>query len=208
MDQTIYHEQIADQIFCDRIKPYAIDISNTVEKVWGDYLGEQKPNWMKFADGSNSTKLYEAYNIFLCHYQEMTMLYEKIITSFKEKNPDTYKKYAISGWVNVYNSGGFLDWHTHGVGMGNAFDGRWHGYFCVNGEPSKTLYRDNETHKLVKAVENKNGWLTMSPGGMEHRVTPWDNTEEPRITIAFDIVPQKQIDFGVNHWMPIIKKEK
>ena len=206
MDQTIYHEQIADQIFCDRIKPYSITISKNVVHFWSEFLKEQtkNPKWMNFANGSDSTKIYEAYNIFLIQYPEVTALYEKIVNSFKEKNPN-YKKYALAGWVNVYHSGGFLDWHSHGVGMGNAFDGRWHGYFCVNGEPSKTLYRDNETHKLVEAVENKNGWLTMSPGGMEHRVTPWENTQEPRITIAFDFCLRDRISINnYNHWIPII----
>lgn len=206
MDQTIYHEQIADQVFCDRIKPYSINISKNVVDFWGEFLKEQtkNPKWMNFANGSDSTKIYEAYNIFLIQYPEVTALYEKIVNSFKEKNPN-YKKYALAGWVNVYHSGGFLDWHSHGVGMGNAFDGRWHGYFCVNGEPSKTLYRDNETHKLVEAVENKNGWLTMSPGGMEHRVTPWENTQEPRITIAFDFCLRDRISINnYNHWIPII----
>jgi len=206
MEEKIYHEQIADQLFCDRIMEPSQQVAREVVTFWSDYLkeNEKKPRWMDFADGSDSTKIYEAYNIFLNHRPGFTTLYEKIVNSFKEK-VDNPKRYAISGWVNVYNGGGFLDWHTHGVGNGGYFDGRWHGYFCVNAEPSKTLYRNNETHKLIKAVENRNGWLTMSPGGHQHRTTPWEDQEKPRITIAFDICLRNQISIGnYNHWIPII----
>ena len=151
MDKTIYHEQIADQLFCDRLYNPSREIARDVVVFWQDYLkeNETKPRWMDFADGSDSTKIYEAYNIFLNHRPGITTLYQKIVESFKTK-VDNPQKYAIAGWVNVYEGGGFLDWHTHGVGQGGYFDGRWHGYFCVNGEPSKTMYRDNETHQLVQ----------------------------------------------------------
>jgi hypothetical protein len=40
---------------------------------------------------------------------------------------------------------------------------------------------------------------------MEHRVTPWENEEKPRITIAFDIALRNGISPGnYNHWIPII----
>jgi len=171
-----------------------------------DYLKENKkdPEWMYFAQGSDSTKIYDSYNIFLNHRPGFATLYERIVNSFKEK-VDNPKEYAISGWVNVYNSGGFLDWHTHGVYPDGYFDERWHGYFCVNAEPSKTLYRDNETERLIKSVENRNGWLTMSPGGHQHRTTPWEDQDKPRITIAFDILLRNEISTdNYNHWIPII----
>ena len=69
MDKTIYHEQIADQLFCDRLYNPSREIARDVVLFWQDYLkeNETKPRWMDFADGSDSTKIYEAYNIFLIH---------------------------------------------------------------------------------------------------------------------------------------------
>lgn len=204
MNKRIYHELIADQDFCNRLKPHCLKVSDRIDHVYGGYILRQHPSWMDWADGSNSTKLYEAYNIFLIHYEELTELYEKIVNYFKEKNSNTFKEYAIAGWVNVFPKGKFLDWHTHGVEK-KVFDGRWHGYFCVNGEPSKTLYAENDTGKLIETIENKNGWLVMSPGGMLHRVTPWKDSREPRITIAFDIMLRSKVPINnINHWIPIL----
>jgi hypothetical protein len=157
-------------------------------------------DYMKFADGSPSTKMYEAYNVFLCHMPGFAETYNLVVNYFKQKQAD-YINYAVAGWVNVYHKDGFLDWHKHGSDL-YEHDGRWHGYVCVNAEPSKTLYRNNEG--LVETVENKNGYITLSHAGLYHRVTPWENETEPRITIAFDFILRDQIEhMNFTRWIPV-----
>lgn len=159
-------------------------------------------DYMKFADGSPSTKLYEAYNVFLCHAPGFYEVYSAVVKSFKSKQSN-YQDYAIAGWVNVHQQGGYLDWHIHGKDIKNH-DQRWHGYVCVNAEPSKTMYMDFETKKLLQTIENKNGYLVLNPAGIAHRTTPWGVAEEPRITIAFDICLREQISSGnLNRWIPL-----
>jgi hypothetical protein len=159
--------------------------------------------YMKFAESSPSTQLYELYNVFLCPAPGFAKLYELVVNRFKEKHSN-YKDYAIGGWVNVCNEGGFLDWHFHGSDP-TKHDGRWHGYVCVNAEPSKTLYKDIITDKHIQTIENKNGWIVLNPAGIAHRTTPWEDNTTPRITIAFDFSLRDQLDpLLLNKWIPII----
>lgn len=198
----IYHEQIIDQDVLDKLKPSCLMLADEVQSRWGDWMKSWSVDHMKFADGSPSTKLYEAYNVFLCHAPGFYEVYSSVVNSFKSKQPD-YNKYAIAGWVNVYQKDGFLDWHIHGKDIHNH-DQRWHGYVCVNAEPSKTMYMDLPTKKLIETIDNKNGYLVLNPAGIAHRTTPWKDDNEPRITIAFDICLRDQIDpKNLNRWIAL-----
>jgi hypothetical protein len=53
-------------------------------------------------------------------------------------------------------------------------------------------------------VYNKNGLLVFGDSaGDEHRSSKW-NQPDPRITIAFDIVPVNKLDLSteINHYIP------
>lgn len=194
---TIHHDYLFHPDNCNILKPSCITLADEVGKRYAGWMETWDTDYMKFADGSLSTKLYETYNIFLCQMPGFAELYDLVVKYFKTKEPN-YKDYAVAGWVNVYNKDGYLDWHRHG-----SNDGRWHGYVTVNAEPSKTLYKNDKG--LVDTIVNKNGYITLSPAGLVHRVTPWNNNNEPRITIAFDFILRQQIDhLNFTRWIPII----
>jgi hypothetical protein len=121
----------------------------------------------------------------------------------------------MQSWVNVYNYGEYIDWHGHGQTSTYA----WHGFFCVNAEPSKTTYQYLNSPETID-VESKNNLLVLGKSNTDtHRTWPWLDKNEPRITIAFDIVPDttivrhngntkltdmiKQYPYFKNHWIPI-----
>jgi hypothetical protein len=85
------------------------------------------------------------------------------------------------------------------------------GYYCVYGEPSHTTvrYNDDKTYD----IDNINDHLVFSKMGgkfvhSEHRTWPW-NQDEPRISIAFEILHTEGIEHHfpenemINHWVPI-----
>jgi len=97
------------------------------------------------------------------------------------------QKYAIHGWLNYFPDPMNLDrsydnlfWHDHGNHMHH-----FHGYYAVNAEPSITHYKLN--NKKVDR-KNKNGSLILAKTGIPHAIGKW-NEAEPRITIAYDLVP-------------------
>lgn len=200
--EYIYHESLIQQAECDVLSASCVKLAAEIENRYQNWMATWPIDYMKFAEGSNSTKLYETYNVFLCPMPGFYDLYKQVVDRFKEKKQDYYN-YAIAGWVNVYKKNTFLDWHKHGDDP-IIHDGRWHGYVSINAEPSKTLYAE-DNGSLVKEIDNKNGYITLSPAGLMHRVSPWSISTKPRITIAFDFILREQIDqYLLNRWIPII----
>jgi hypothetical protein len=127
-------------------------------------------------------------------------LYEGIRRVFRHASRSTEPHY-IQSWLNFYRKGDFIDWHMH---WEEEFKS-WHGFYCVDCEPSVTTYKlDMNIDKTIDVV-SKNDLLVMGPSGKDvHRTWPWEG-EQPRITIAFDIVPANMIDplENLNHWIPL-----
>jgi hypothetical protein len=159
-------------------------------------------------DGSNEyggisgygAQLYTKYNLLLYPFDGFHDLYTEIKTMFheicKEEN-----QYYIQCWFNYYNEGDFIEWHDH---WRTATIG-WHGFFCVDVEPSKTSYIIPVARDQIN-VESKDNLLVIGKSaGDKHRTWPWTETDRPRITLAFDIIPRQCIQPGrwLNHWMPI-----
>jgi hypothetical protein len=159
-----------------------------------------------------TTKLYDKYNYLMYPLVGMGTLYENIREIFhicaREQNfgLDLFDEYHMQCWLNVYNKDDFIDWHGHWPSKWSS----WHGFYCVNVEPeSNTTYMIRETKQHIK-IDSKNNLLVLSPSGRDsHKSSKW-NYDEPRITVAFDIVPTMLLQewknpfYGQpNHWIPI-----
>ena len=196
----IYHEQIIDEEHCQLLIPACHGVSKKVSEMFTPWKDTWKdPNKMKFAEGSISTEVYECYNVFLNHLPGMGELYKAVVNKFKEKQPN-YEQYAIAGWVNIFPKGKNLKWHRHG--NPEEPEGRWHGYVCIDAEPSQTMYKDKD---FEHTIENKNGYMTMNEAGLLHRVSDDWPHDRPRITIAFDFIERRMIHpTNMLRWVPII----
>ena len=145
-----------------------------------------------------TTSLYTSYNILLYPLTGFWELYHEIKTMFNEAvNP--LEPHFIQCWLNVYNKGDYIDWHDHYTPEYNAY----HGFFCVDTEPSKTTYRIPGIDTDIDVISEDN-LLVMSKSDNDlHRTWPWDQDRQ-RITIAFDIVPLRTMNTNLlNHWIPI-----
>ena len=148
-----------------------------------------------------STHVFNQYNLLLYPLDQFHELYFEIQKMYKEIDQSNKQMY-IQCWLNFYNKGQFIDWHSHwGIGSGS-----YHGFFCVDVEPSShTSYKFSidDTIKFVD-VESKNNLLVMGKTDKDqHKSSEWHN-DYPRITIAYDIVPKNLVPLKMlNHWMPI-----
>jgi hypothetical protein len=112
--------------------------------------------------------------------------------------------YMINGWFNVdygtaygnapYDPDKTENFHDHGSGSGAPV---FHGYYCVNAEPSSTFYLIDRKTNFENI--NKNNRLILSETGHPHNIGNWE-WEGPRITIAYDIAP-KHIDYVTDSWI-------
>ena len=94
-------------------------------------------------------------------------------------------QYVLKGWLNVYRTGENIDWHDHWLAPAKV----WHGFYCVGVEeqPSATLYKIPNVPEVT--VPSKDGLLVVGKSENDlHKSTIWTG-KNPRITIAFDIVP-------------------
>lgn len=155
---------------------------------------------------SVSTMKWREYNVFQFHIDEIYDLY-KSISKMTRQACEWYNinfedsKYMVQGWFNVNYSGkGKLDWHLHKEQKAPLF----HGYYCVNAEPSQTEYIIDNNNITIDNINNK---AILSESGHPHRMLDWD-WSGPRITIAYDIRPlenlQKEAMQHEQHWIPLL----
>jgi hypothetical protein len=166
-------------------------------------VGENE-HWKK--SNSVSTMKWRQYNVFQFHSTGIYNLY-KAIRSMTIEACDYYgldfdkEQFMVQGWFNITHTGkGKLDWHDHGPNGAPNF----HGYYSVSAEPSTTHYLvfDKETEN-----NNINNRAVLSEMGHPHAMADWD-WEGPRITIAYDIIPLRDLQkFAMNqeqHWIPLV----
>jgi len=195
-----YHNYVTTVEFnLDRDK-----LRESCEFIYEDVLEKHghKPSEYEFGKGLKSTKIYQHYNIFTYMVPEIANLYGCICSAYRDIS-ESQDQCFIAGWLNIYNKGDYIDWHSHWDGS----YGSWHGYYGLDVEPSTTSYRIPGVENQVDVI-NKNNQVIISPSdGDEHRTWGWEE-DKPRITIAFDIVPaekftMKQIKDWNNHWIPV-----
>jgi hypothetical protein len=154
---------------------------------------------------SGITHLDKYYNIFKIDNPSL----KKLQSSLKQLTKEACKYYAVDFDSQNYKIQGWLNYEygtPHGKEMspkhisGNYHDHMggqgapdFHGYYCVNAEPSVTFYlinRDTEFHNI-----NINNRAVVSETGHPHAPDNW-YLREPRITIAYDIIPEKSQKMG------------
>jgi hypothetical protein len=145
-----------------------------------------------------TTQGFEHYNLLMYGFDGFHSLYFEIQKLFRQVN-QINENYYIQCWLNMYKKDDFVDWHNHYPSKCNS----WHGFFCVDCEPSKTTYQLPDTSKLVDIVSENNLLVLSKSDGDRHRTWPWESNNRDRITIAFDIVPAMHTGEFLNHWIPI-----
>lgn len=151
----------------------------------------------------------ENYNIFRFEHPGIRNLAKNVRSMVKEaceyyEIDFDSQNYYIHGWFNLYSnpiSEDFistnkddLGWHEHS-GDGIPY---FHGYYCVNAEPSVTYYKIFDTDIENNNINNR---AILSETGHQHAMGQW-NLPKPRITIAYDIIPIDNVanyDFRRQH---------
>ncbi len=176
-------------------------------------------NYVKenFADKDHSGQdtmvydLYLKYNYMMYALPGIHSLYTEIRRTFYEcakhkfNGNDPYEgKYFMQSWLNFYHKGQFIDWHGHWPPEYHS----WHGFYCVDVEPESSTTYKLSNGKIVE-IKSEDNLLVLGPSdGDEHRSSEW-NLDRPRITIAFDIAPERiMCDTNTslkiaNHWVPL-----
>ena len=158
-----------------------------------------------------TTAMFNFYNIFNFDNSAIKNLKSSLVDLTKKackyyEIDYSSSDYMINGWMNIdygsaygnnpYNPDETENFHDHGNGGGAPV---FHGYYCVNAEPSSTFYLIDR--KNIFENINKNNRLILSETGHPHNIGNW-TWEGPRITIAYDIAP-KNIDYVSDGWISL-----
>ena len=150
------------------------------------------------------------FNIFQCYNPQIHKLFsalrELTIEACKYYDIDyTKQSYMVQGWFNTdgiaeppINESTHYHDHLGGTGVPN-----FHGYYCVDAEPSFTYYKIGGQDKESIQNINKNNRAILSETGHPHGIGPWP-FNKPRITIAYDISPVTHMSGSeLQHWVPL-----
>ena len=161
-----------------------------------------------FLDSNSiSTVKWREYNVFQFHHEGIFNVLKNLKDTLQEAceyyniNFDD-QQYMVQGWFNINKSGkGKLNWHEHGPGGAPFF----HGYYCVNAEPSITHYRIYNDPNMPKENININNRLVVSEMGHPHAQGDWE-WEGDRITLAYDAIPLSALPKNApeQHWIPLV----
>jgi len=150
--------------------------------------------------GNITTASHNQYNLLSFPIESFQVLYHNMVAVIRPCLPK--EPHVIQCWLNVFRDNGFIDWHDHWPSKYRVI----HGFYCVNVTPSFTEYKFAHAPMGTVKVESKEGLLVFGKSdGDEHRSSPWSKTSEPRITIAFDVIPVSMLEnFQVrpNHYLP------
>jgi hypothetical protein len=160
--------------------------------------------------GCMATSLSLKYNVFQLHHPGIHNLM-KAVREMTIEACDYYgidfekEQYYLQGWFNCDEKSDFVNdnpdlLHDHCGGTGIPF---FHGYYCVNAEPSVTHYHIDR--EVMFDNVNKNNRAILSETGHPHRKGAW-NLDSRRITIAYDMLPLRVLDDEdqVQHWIPLV----
>jgi hypothetical protein len=150
--------------------------------------------------GSKTTATYNQYNLLSMPLRPLQALYYSMAAAIKPCLPD--ETHMIQCWLNVFRGGERIDWHAHWSKENRVV----HGFYCVNVTPSFTEYKFEHLPGNIYKVESKEGLLVFGKSnGDRHRSSSWQDYNNPRVTIAFDIVPittMNREQVHPNHFLP------
>ena len=150
--------------------------------------------------GSKTTNAYRQYSLLSFPIKSFQDLYHNIVTVIKPLLPK--ETHVLQCWLNVFRDNEYIDWHGHWPPEMRAI----HGFYCVNVTPSFTEYKFKHIPGKVFKVDSKEGLMVFGKSNNDlHRSSPWNNNSEPRVTIAFDIIPLSTMNedqLAFNHFLP------
>ena len=149
---------------------------------------ELKKNFPPIEDdkyGCFTSYYHMKYNLFSFPCMELQKLYTTLSYSIN-KVIDFKEQYYLRCWVNLFQRGKNIGWHSHWEPEFKTY----HGFYCVNTEGNNISYTDYKIPgKDMLRIESKNGLCVFGKSdGDEHRSSEWLN-DDYRVTIAFDVIP-------------------
>jgi len=176
------------------------NLNNLKQYIENKYAIMKQENWINKDIPYDPGNHWLTFNIFNFYNKEIYNI-KKAVSNMTKDACKYYgidfdnKQYYIHGWFNYYGEPRYigidpdnLNYHDHG----NS-EYSFHGYYCLNAEPSTTHYKIN--NKRFDNI-NKNNRAILSKNGYPHAIGAWEGNSN-RITIAYNVVPIDELNDDV-----------
>lgn len=181
-------------------RSYADKWYNTLKNI--DPEKAKNLSYKKDVDGTVMQAFIEEHNVLL----ETNDISYKVLSAVRRLTKEACEyygidyaaeKYHIHAWLNYAKGPRIIREYDQVALDDHGIDPkRFHGYYAINAEPSKTFYELDEDNpdqaQGLWPYENKNGRVMLSLSGYDHGVGNWES-EEPRITLAYNVIPLDQV---------------
>jgi len=184
----------------------------------GEIEGISKSDGKKYYQNGLTTIFSNCYNLFKYNYQQIITLNNALLEltqnacdyydiNFNEQN------YLIKGWFNCdlkdfkQNEAPKESFNKDMIFHDDKERGipDFHGYYCINAEPSVTIYK-LESGELFQNI-NKNNRAILSETGLLHGRGYWKENSK-RITLGYSIQPADSFDLKTqNLYTPLVYKK-
>lgn len=184
-----YLDKKLDDILAGKV--FDIDLSSPASGNEGWHSEDAQDPWTRY--NGTATQLLSKYNLLKDNFEPFQKLHNALknlmleACEYYEIDFDS-QNYQVMAWFNYdygkhrYDIKNLHD-HNHGLGIPD-----FHGYYCVDAEPSVTHYQIGRNSEKMFENINKDNRLIISETGHPHSRGDW-NDDRPRITIAYDILP-------------------
>lgn len=194
------------EVFLDNdLDDFYTFLLNEEQKMFnGEIKGISKSDGKKYYEKGMTTRFSNFYNLFKYDYKQIINLNNALLQltqtacdyyniNFNEQN------YLIKGWFNCDPKDfGENDVPKESFNKNMTFQDDnesgipdFHGYYCINAEPSVTIYK-LESGELFQNV-NKNNRAILSETGLLHGRGYWKENSK-RITLGYSIQPANSFD--------------
>jgi hypothetical protein len=200
---NVYHDYVhvlGLDLDLNNIKEYCIALELQINAFF-----DANPNDAKYINNNGSpaphtTQIFNKYNFLTAPIPSVHKLYKQIQQAFRQVSNTVEEPFFIQCWLNVYKENMGLDWHQHWEPEWQS----WHGYVCIDAEPSATVYKLPHIHEEVPVTNVNSSIVIGKSNGDIHKTCIWQDSQHPRITVAFDILPAEKLKAErINHWIPI-----
>ena len=192
-----------------RLGKYQLD--QQITRKLGNIVLTEEPNIIKnvrstddYDDPTWLTGKLWSYNFLDFQYEEVKQFQQFIKRSYEEYSRSCGyepEKVYIQCWANVIrNNGRNITAHNHASAHSNAPHEYSYvsGNICIQADNTNTYYENPFLKNNAAAIHNVAGDMFIFPSHIIHW-TDTNQSEHPRISIAFDLITQEVYDMIDNH---------
>lgn len=159
---------------CDELIQFAL---RKRSELFSDSKLLELGDYKNISDAQVTTALYNSYSVLRAY----PLIAQRLSDTLHKVLPKLTWPLLVQSWVNIYERGQNIDWHTHAGLYGSSFAAN-----VFLGGPTQPGLMVGTYGAPIQTIENKVGAMLLMSSSMPHRTAP-NIAEETRYSIGMTI---------------------